>query len=120
LETDVPTVSHVVHEAVAMCDPDGQDDATTELLEAFEDDDRPAPGLGDSLAEELRTTVEGLDPEGDSATAAMAAAVAAFLATKPQGGDDPATTFRVAARIAWGEHPPPNIEEWLEEHGAAG
>ena len=119
METDVPTVFDVVHRAVAMCDPDGQDQTTTELLEAFEDDDRPAPGLGDSLTEELRTTVEGLDPEGDSATAAVAAAVAAFLATKPQGGDDPASTFRVAARIAWGEQPPPRVEDWLAEHGAA-
>ena len=118
METDVPTVFEVVHRAIAMCDPEGHDDITRELLEAYEDDDRPAPGLGDSLREELRSTVQGLDPEADSATGAVAAAVAAFLATKPQGGDDRAATFRVAARVEWGDDPPPNVRAWLEEHGA--
>lgn len=119
METDVPTVAEVVRRAVAICDPEGQDDATTELLEAFEDDDRPAPGLGESLREELRTTARGLDPEGDSAAVAVAAAVAIFLTTQPRGGDNEAATIREAARIEWGEHPPPNVEEWLEEREVA-
>jgi len=120
VEARVPTVSEIVRKAVAMTDPDGQDDIAVELLEAFEDDDRAAPGLGDSLAEEIRTTVEGLDPEADSAAGAMAGAVAVFLATKPEGGDDPADTFRVAAHVAWHGNPPANVQDWLAEHGAAG
>ena len=117
-DTDVQTVSHLVRRAVALCDPDGRDDATTQLLEAFEDDDRPALGLGDSLAEELRSTVEGLDPEGDSAAAEVAAAVAIFLAAQPEGGDHPVDTLREAARIEWRGEPPPNVRAWLAEHGA--
>jgi hypothetical protein len=116
-ETDVQTVSQVVRRAVALCDPDGQDAIAPELQEVFEDDDRPAPGLGGSLADELRSTVRGLDPEGDSAAAAMAAAVAIFLATQPKGGDDPAHTLREAARIEWGDDPAQNVRDWLADHG---
>jgi hypothetical protein len=115
LETDVPTVAEVVRRAVAICDPDGHDDTTTELEEAFEDDDRPAPGLGESLREELRSTARGLDPEGDSAAVAVAAAVAIFLASQPRGGDNEAATIREAVRIEWGNHPPEYVKEWLEE-----
>ena len=117
LETDVPTVAEVVRRAVALCDPDGHDPAVTELETAFEDDDRSAPGLGDALAEELRTTAEGLDPEGDSGAVEMTAAVASFLATKPQGGDDRVDTLRVAARVAWGDQPPASVRAWLADHG---
>jgi hypothetical protein len=110
-------VSQLVRRAIALVDPDGQDDIAPELALAFEDDDRPAIGLGESLAEELRSTVEGLDPEGDSAPAAMAAAVAAFLATQPQGGPDETATLREAARVAWGDDRPEYVRAWLADHG---
>jgi hypothetical protein len=117
LETDTPTVSEVVRRAVALCDPEGEDPTVSEFELAFEDDDRVATGLGDELAQELRTTAEGLDPEGDSGAVEMAAAVAAFLATKPQGGDDRVHTLRVAAHVAWGDEPPPKVRAWLAEQG---
>ena len=110
-------VSKVVQRAVALCDPPGADEACSQLLMAFEDDDRPALGLGDSLAEELRTTVDGLDPEHDSAAAEVAAAVAVFLAGDPAGGQDRETTIREAVRIAWGETPPENVGAWLAAQG---
>ena len=111
------TVAKLVHRAVTLCDPQGADEAATQLLMAFEDDDRPALGLGDTLAEELRTTVDGLDPEHDSAIAEVAAAVAAYLATNPAGGPDREATLRVAARIAWGDHVPEHVDRWLVAQG---
>jgi hypothetical protein len=116
-DNEQQTVSKVVQRAVALCDPDGGDEACSQLLLAFEDDDRPAIGLGDTLAEELRTTVEGLDPEHDSAAAEVAAAVATFLATDPHGGNDDESTIREAVRIAWGSAPPENVRAWLDAQG---
>ena len=111
------TVAQLVHQAVALCDPDGKDEACTQLLLAFEDDDRVAVGLGDPLAEELRTSVDGLDPEHDSAAAEVAAAVTSYLATKPGGGSDGDATIREAARVAWGGDPPHNVGAWLADQG---
>lgn len=111
------TVASVVHRAVALCDPDGADEACTQLLLAFEDDDRPAVGLGDTLPEELRTTVEGLDPEHDSGGAEVASAVAAFLASDPHGGNDEDSTIREAVRVAWGGSPPQHVRDWLDAQG---
>ena len=91
--------------------------AQQELDEAIAYYNGQAPGLGDALAEELRTTAEGLDPEGDSGAVEMTAAVASFLATKPRGGDDRVDTLRVAARVAWGDQPPVSVRAWLADHG---
>jgi hypothetical protein len=110
-------VASVVHRAVVLCDPEGTDEACTQLLLAFEDDDRPVLGLGETLAEELRTTVEGLDPEHDSGGAEVAAAVASFLATNPHGGNDDESTIREAVRIAWGKNPPQHVDDWLDAQG---
>jgi hypothetical protein len=115
-DVEQQTVARVVHRAVALCDPDGGDDACSQLLVAYEDDDRPAVGL-EGLAEELRSTVDGLDPEHDSAGAEVAAAVATFLAGDPRGGSDGETTIREAVRIAWGGSPPENVRAWLDAQG---
>ena len=119
MERDIAqvTVSSVVQRAVALCDPQGTDEACSQLLLAYEDDDRPAVGLTETLAEELRTTVDGLDPEHDSAAAEVAAAVATFLASDPHGGSDGDTTVREAARIAWGGSPPQHVADWLAAQG---
>lgn len=111
------TVAQVVHEAVTLCDPDGTDEACTQLLLAFEDDDRVAVGLGGTLVEELRTSVDGLDPEHDSAAAEVAAAVASYLATKPGGGSSDEATIREAARVTWSGDPPPHVGDWLADQG---
>ena len=111
------TVAQLVHEAVALCDPDGTDEACTQLLLAFEDDDRAAVGLGDSLGEELRTSVDGLDPEHDSAAAEVAAAVAFYLSTKPTGGSSDEATIREAVRVRWGGDVPANVADWLAAQG---
>src|SRR3954454_1055263 len=133
MQTDSPTVSEVVHEAVGLTDPDGHDDAIASMITAFEDDDRPARGVED-IAEVFGSTARGVDPEGDSPGARVTAAVATFLATSPEGGDDrgggpppaappsPATppgggdarpaTLRVAVRTAYGDDVPEPVLEW--------
>ena len=119
MEDDVRqvTVAQVVQRAVVLCDPQGTDEASAQLLLAYEDDDRPAVGLGESLAAELRSTVDGLDPEHDSAGAEVAAAVATFLAGDPHGGSDGDATVREAARVAWGGSPPERVSDWLAAQG---
>jgi len=111
------TVSDVVRRAVALVDPEGHDDIAPELLIAYEDDDRAAVGLGGDLWEELRSTVKGLDPEGESGAAAVAAATAFFLATQPEGGPDDAATIREGVRVAWNGNPPDHVAAWLRDHG---
>ena len=119
MENDVSTVTvaQLVHQGVALCDPGGADEAASQLLLAFEDDDRPAAGLGDGFREELRTTVGGLDPEHASGAASMAAAVAFYLSTKPAGGSDGDATIREAARVTWGDSPPEHVSGWLAAQG---
>ena len=116
-DTDVPTVSDVLRRAVALVDAKDHDDTARELMLVYEDDDRPAVGEGESLREELRGTLQGLDPEGDSGAAAVAAAVAAFLATQPEGGSDGSATMREAVRVEWQGEPPEQVRAWLSDHG---
>jgi hypothetical protein len=119
MERDVThvTVASLVHRGVALADPDGTDDACTQLLLAFEDDDRPAVGLGGLLREELGSSVGGLDPEHDSGGVSVAAAVAFYLSTKPGGGSDDDATIREAVRVTWGDDPPEHVSGWLAAQG---
>src|SRR5438552_10640697 len=112
MRTDTPTVSEVVHEAVALTDPTGHDDAVASLLTAFEDDDRPVQGV-DDIAEVLGSTASRIDPDDDSPGTRVAAAVAAFLAASPAGGDDRPGTLRVAVRTAYGDDVPEPVRDWL-------
>jgi hypothetical protein len=116
MHTDTPTVSEVVHEAIGLSDPEGHDDAIAAFLAAFEDDDRPARGVED-LAEVMGSTARGVDPEGDSPATRVTAAVATFLATSPEGGDDRKSTMRVAVRAAYGDDVPERVVEWLRGEG---
>ena len=116
-ETDVQSVSDVVRRAVAVVDRDGGDPIVADLLLAYEDDDRTATGLGDSFWDELRGTVDALDPERTSAPAAVAAAVAYFLSTQPAGGSDRDGTIREAVRVGYGGEPPHHVAAWLAAQG---
>jgi hypothetical protein len=112
----VPTVSEVVREAVALCDPDGTETAVTALFESFEDDDRPATASED-LAGELLETVRGIDPEGDDPAAAAAAAAAAWLATNPAQADNGNHVLREGARLVFDGSPPEAVAAWLADRG---
>lgn len=112
----VPTVSEVVREAAAICDPDGAETAVTALFESFEDDDRPATASED-LAGELLGTVRAIDPEGDDPAAAATAAAAVWLATNPSQGDDGDHVLREGARLVFQGDPPQPVAEWLAARG---
>ena len=111
------TVSRLVSDAVALCDPQGEDPEARTLLLAYEDDDRAAAGLVETLRADLRSSIEGIDPDHDSAVAEMAAAVAVFLAGQPEGGSDREATLRVAAHTEWGANPPEHVAAWLDAQG---
>ncbi|HKP90462.1 MAG TPA: hypothetical protein VJT75_10875 [Thermoleophilaceae bacterium] len=114
-ETDVPTVSEIVRRAVALVDSGGADPIARELELVYEDDDRAAPGL--DLREELRTTVEGLDPDRTSGAAAVAAGVALFLSTQPGGAADREATIREGVRVMYGGDVPEHVRAWLADQG---
>jgi hypothetical protein len=116
VRTDIQSVSEVVREAAAICDPDGHDDVVNSLRARFEDDDRPALGV-DDLQGELRGMLEGVDPEGDSPAAQMTAAVATFLAASPAEADRGDAALRHAAKVWFGDDPPEPVRDWLRDQG---
>jgi hypothetical protein len=114
--TGIPTVSEAVSAAVALCDPAGHDDGVLAMLEAFEDDTRPATSVED-LAGELGSTAGGIDPEGDSPAIEMTAAAAFWLATNIDAAHDRERALREAARLAYGGNVPGQVESWLAAQG---
>jgi hypothetical protein len=112
----IPTVSEAVSKAAHVCDPAATDWAVTALLESFEDDDRPTTAV-DDLAEELGSTVGGVDPEGDSPAAAMTAAAAFWLSTNIGAADDRERVLRESARLSFGHDTPADIADWLAAEG---
>jgi hypothetical protein len=115
----IPTISEVVREAAAICDPEGTETAVTGLFESFEDDDRPATAAED-LRGELLSTVRGIDPEGDDPAALAAAAAAVWLATNPGQADNGDHVLREATRLVFEGSPPEPVAEWLAARGIEG
>jgi hypothetical protein len=113
---EIPTVSEAVSRAAALCDPAAADGAVTALVASFELDDRPATAV-DDLAGILGSTVGGVDPEGDSPAASVAAAVALWLAVNPADGDDRKRILRESVRLGFGDQVPPAVAEWLVIEG---
>jgi hypothetical protein len=112
----IPTISEVVREATAICDPEGTDTATLGLFESFEDDDRPATAAED-LKGELLSTVRGIDPEADSPAALAAAAAAVWLATNPSQAENGDHVLREGTRLVFEGNPPEPVSEWLTARG---
>jgi hypothetical protein len=112
----IPTISEVVREATAICDPEGGDTAVIGLFESFEDDDRPTTAAED-LQGELLSTVRGIDPDGDSPAALAAAAAAVWLATNPSQADNGDHVLREGARLVFEGNPPESVSEWLAARG---
>ncbi|HEX5984010.1 MAG TPA: hypothetical protein VFY69_07380 [Solirubrobacterales bacterium] len=112
----IPTISEVVREAAAICDPEGTDTAVTGLFESFEDDDRPTTAAED-LQGELLSTVRGIDPEGDNPAALAAAAAAVWLATNPGQADNGDHVLREGTRLVFAADPPEPLAEWLAARG---
>ncbi len=116
---ETPSVADVVHRAVAACDPDDADELIADFLLAFEDRDEPVT----ALAERDRTFFESAQRVRGTMPAAgveMTAAVATYLAfRRDEIDDDDDDLLRLAARAEYGDNPPEEIRDWLQEAGVA-
>jgi hypothetical protein len=112
----IPTVSEVVRDAAAICDPEGSETAVTAFFESYEDDDRPTTAVED-LSGDLLGTVRGIDPDAASPAAFAAAAAAVWLATNPAQADDGDHVLREGVRLVFEGQPPPALSDWLERRG---
>jgi hypothetical protein len=112
------TLADVVHRAVQVCDPDG-DEGLADLLERFEDDDEPLSSTGATIAEQrIAEAVGALDPQGEEPAVTMAGAVATYLAyRRDELDDDPADILQLAARAEFDGSPPEAVRGWLAERG---
>jgi len=86
----IPTISEIVREATAICDPEGIDTAVIGFFESFEDDD-PA--------------------------ALAAAAAAVWLATNPSQADNGDHVLREGVRLVFEGSPPEPLADWLAARG---
>jgi hypothetical protein len=114
---ETPTVAEVVHRAVAVCDPDGDDAIIADFLLAFEDRDEPVTALDerDRIFFETAERLEGTMP---GAGAEMTAAVATYLAfRRDEITEDDDELLRLATRAEYGDHPPAEITAWLRDAG---
>jgi hypothetical protein len=114
------TLSEIVHRAIEVCDPDG-DEGLEDLLARFEDDDEPLSSTSAEIAEQrIAEAVGALDPQDEDPAMTMAGAVATYLAyRRDEVGDDPADILVLAARAEFEGSPPENVRAWLADRGIA-
>jgi hypothetical protein len=114
---ETPTVFAVVQRAAAICDPDGDDALIADLLLAFEDRDEPVTAL-DERDRSFFETAERVAGTLPSAGVEMAAAVATYLSfRRDEMSDDDDDLLRLAARAEYGDNPPTEIRDWLQDAG---
>ena len=114
------TLFQVVHRAVEVCDPGGDDTDLADLLVRFEDADEPVLAILDGLELRMAEAVGALDPDSEIPSLQMAAAVATYLGhRRDELEDDPEQILRLAARAEFDGHPPAHVENWLEEQGVS-
>jgi hypothetical protein len=118
-DRDTIPVAEVVREATAEIDPTFSDPAVEGFMLAFEDDDRPARGLP-GLREEFATTMQGIDPEGDSGALGVATALAFFYSGRPEIAEHThEDVLPTAVRVFFEGDIPPQVRAWLEAEGVA-
>ena len=114
-----PTLSEVVHVAVEVVDPEG-DQGTEDFLVRFEDRDEPIAGLQQSIEQEVAEAVGALDPQSEDPAVQMAGAVVTYLAfRRDEITDVREDILRLAARAEFDGNPPENVRGWLESEGVA-
>lgn len=114
---DVPTVSEIVHRAIAACDFDDGDPLLADLLVRFEDRDEPVTAVPD-IEQEVAEATGALDPDRVSPALTMAGAVVVYLAHRRDHVDhDPDELLRLAARAELSGDGNSAVEEWLAVHG---
>jgi hypothetical protein len=95
-EPHTATLAEVVRAAADVADPNGGDDAVTELITRFEDRDEPVTTVVD-VEQQLAEAHGVIDPERDSEALSNAVAVATYLAfRRDQIRDDPEELLRRA------------------------
>jgi hypothetical protein len=116
-EPAVPTLAEVVHRAVTVCDPDGDDEGLADFLARFEDSDEAITAEADVEAK-LAEAKGALDPQDEDPALRMAAAVATYLAhRRTEIASEREEILRLAARAEFDGSPPPDVAEWLQAEG---
>jgi hypothetical protein len=114
------TLAQLVHRAVQACDPDGSDDALSELLDRFEDAEEPVSAVADDLEQRMAEATGAIEPDGALPSLVMASAVVVYLAHRRDELDAPRETLlSLAARAEFGGQPPAHVSQWLEAEGVA-
>jgi hypothetical protein len=112
------TVSEIVRRAVEICE-DSTSDSLDELLERFEDDDRPVTAVAD-IEETLDEALGPADADEFDGALSMARAVIVYLAhRRDELGGERLELLRLAARAEFSGHPPPHVEDWLTDQGVS-
>jgi hypothetical protein len=116
---ETPTVFEVVQRAVAVCDPDGDDELIADFLTVYEDRDEPVTALDerDRTFFETAERVAGVLPSAGVEIAAAVATYLAFRRDEISDGDD--DLLRLAARAEYGDNPPAELRDWLRDAGVA-
>jgi hypothetical protein len=113
----VPTLFDVVHRAVSVVDPAGDQEGPSQLLARFENRDEPVTAFEDvpTLIAEQKGAI---DPQDEDPPVVMAAALATYLAfRRDEMDDDPDELLRLAARAEFDGNPPDAVRGWLSERG---
>jgi hypothetical protein len=117
-EPEPVTLSEIVHRAVVVVDPDGNQ-GLDDLLERFQDDDEPLSGVrADVARQRIAENAGALDPQEEDPAVQMAAAVATYLAYRRDQVDEEAgALLELAARAEYDGKPPENVRSWLADAG---
>jgi hypothetical protein len=117
-EPEPVTLAEVVHRAVVVVDPDGNE-GLDDLLARFEDDDEPlSAGLADVSREKIAEGVGALDPQEEDPAVQMAGAVATYLVyRRDEVDEEPGALLELAARAEFDGNPPANVRTWLADVG---
>src|SRR4051794_26861133 len=117
-EPEPVTLSEVVHRAVVVVDPDGNQ-GLDDLLERFQDDDEPLSSVrADVARQQIAEGIGALDPQEEDAAVQMAGAVATYLAYRRDEVDvEPGALLELAARAEFDGKPPEIVRRWLADTG---
>jgi hypothetical protein len=117
-EPEPVTLSEVVHRAVVVVDPDGNQ-GLDDLLERFEDEDEPLSAVqADVARQKIAEGAGAVDPQEEDPAVQMAAAVATYLAyRRDEVDEEPGALLELAARAEFDGSPPAHVRSWLADAG---
>lgn len=116
-EPQPPTLSEVVRRAVEIVEPDDVRGDLERFWLEFEDRDEPISAVEDLQEVAFDAVRQGAEEPLDPAVW-MAAAVTTYLGyRRDEIRDDDVEILRLAARAEYHGHPPPEVENWLQERG---